>query len=133
MYLVDTNIWLERLLEQQKSDDVAQFLNSTQSSSFYITDFTLHSIGIILSKLAKHEAFHSFIKDTLIEGDVVLVHLNPVNIERVIGAQSRFGLDFDDAYQYVAAEIYDLIIISFDSDFDKTERGKISPLEVLNR
>lgn len=133
MYLVDTNIWLERLLEQVKSDYVAQFLNSTQSSNFFITDFTLHSIGIILSKLTRYEAFHSFVKDTLLEGDVVLIHLNPGNIESVIDTQKRYGLDFDDAYQYVAAERYDLIIVSFDSDFDKTERGKKSPQEVLNQ
>ena len=28
MYLVDTNIWLERLLEQERSEEVAKFLNS---------------------------------------------------------------------------------------------------------
>lgn len=133
MYLVDTNIWLERLLEQLKSDEVARFLSSTQSSSFFMTDFTLHSIGIIPSKLARHEAFHSFVKDTLLDGDVVLIHLNPGNMERIIDTQKRYGLDFDDAYQYVAAERYDLIIVSFDSDFDKTERGKKSPQEVLNQ
>ena len=27
MYLVDTNIWLERLLNQEKADGVAQFLS----------------------------------------------------------------------------------------------------------
>jgi hypothetical protein len=133
MYLVDTNIWLERLLEQLKSDDVAQFLNSTQSSNFFMTDFTLHSIGIILSKFERHEAFHSFVKDTLLDGDVVLIHLNPENMERIIDTQKRYGLDFDDAYQYVAAERYDLIIVSFDTDFDKTKRGKKSPEEVLSR
>jgi len=133
MYLVDTNIWLERLLEQLKSDEVAVFLNSAQSSSFFMTDFTLHSIGIILSKLARHEAFHTFVKDTLLDGDVGLIHLNPGNMERIIDVQNRYGLDFDDAYQYVAAEIYDLIIVSFDADFDKTERGKKSPKEVLSR
>lgn len=133
MYLVDTNIWLERLLEQLKSDEVALFLSSTQSSSFFMTDFTLHSIGIILGKLARHEAFHSFVKDTLLDGDVALIHLNPENMEKIIDTQKRYGLDFDDAYQYVAAEKYDLILVSFDTDFDKTEKGKKSPEEVLSR
>lgn len=27
MYLVDTNIWLERLLDQERSDEVARFLD----------------------------------------------------------------------------------------------------------
>lgn len=43
----------------------------------------------------------------------------------------RFNLDFDDAYQYVAAEKYDLTLVSFDSDFDQTERGRRTPAEVL--
>ena len=40
-------------------------------------------------------------------------------------------LDFDDAYQYALAEKHDLIIVSFDSDFDKTKRGRKSPAEVI--
>ena len=43
----------------------------------------------------------------------------------------RFNLDFDDAYQYAVAERYGLTIISFDSDFDRTERGRKTPEELL--
>ena len=42
-----------------------------------------------------------------------------------------FGLDFDDAYQYTATEKYGLTIVSFDSDFDRTERGRRTPGEML--
>ena len=42
----------------------------------------------------------------------------------------RFNLDFDDAYQYVAAEKFNLEIVSFDSDFDRTERGRKTPDQV---
>ena len=45
----------------------------------------------------------------------------------------RFGLDFDDAYQYVAAEKNDLTIVSFDKDFDRTERGRVPPSEVTGQ
>ena len=41
------------------------------------------------------------------------------------------GLDFDDAYHYAAAEKHNLIIVSFDRDFDRTERGRQIPAEVL--
>lgn len=40
------------------------------------------------------------------------------------------NLDFDDAYQYVAAEKYTLTLVSFDADFDRTERGKKTPGEI---
>jgi len=42
----------------------------------------------------------------------------------------EFKLDFDDAYQYIAAEKYDLTIVSFDSDFDRTTRGRKTPSEI---
>lgn len=44
MYLVDTNIWLERLLGQAKSDEVGQFLDQTPPNQLLITDFAFHSI-----------------------------------------------------------------------------------------
>ena len=31
----------------------------------------------------------------------------------------RFKLDYDDAYQYALAEKDNLILVSFDSDFDR--------------
>nr|HID14904.1 PIN domain-containing protein [Anaerolineae bacterium] len=43
-----------------------------------------------------------------------------------------FRLDFDDAYQYVAAEEYGLTLVSFDTDFDRTERGRKTPAQVLS-
>jgi len=45
----------------------------------------------------------------------------------------QFNLDFDDAYQYVAAEKHNLAIVSFDSNFDRTERGRKNPAEVLKK
>ncbi len=39
MYLVDTNIWLERLLEQERSEEVAKFLNSIPTEKLFITIF----------------------------------------------------------------------------------------------
>jgi predicted nucleic acid-binding protein len=37
----------------------------------------------------------------------------------------------DDAYQHVAAEKYNLALVSFDSDFDHTERGRKTAAEAL--
>ncbi len=39
-------------------------------------------------------------------------------------------LDFDDAYQYTVAGKFDLIIVSFDHDFDRTPRGRKTPEQV---
>ena len=53
------------------------------------------------------------------------------DMQDIVHASQRFNLDFDDAYQYAAAEKYNLIIVSFDGDFDRTERGRRTPTEVL--
>ena len=48
MYVVDTNIWLEPLLDQSRSGEVARFLGVIASDKLLVSDLTLHSIGIIL-------------------------------------------------------------------------------------
>jgi predicted nucleic acid-binding protein len=51
MFLVDTNVWLELLLEQEKADEVRQFLQGIEARRLSITEFSLYSIGIILTRL----------------------------------------------------------------------------------
>lgn len=43
----------------------------------------------------------------------------------------RYGLDFDDAYQYSVAEKHGLVIVSFDSDFDRTGKIRKTPSDFL--
>jgi len=31
MYLIDTNVWLERLLDQDRADEVAKFFDGSES------------------------------------------------------------------------------------------------------
>ena len=52
MYLVDTNIWLERLLAQAKSDEVGDFLDRIPSNELFSTDFAFHSICVAHKKFA---------------------------------------------------------------------------------
>ena len=77
MYLVDTNIWLERLLDQARSGEVGAFLDRTASNQLFITDFAFHSIGVILNRLKRLEALTRFVQDTFVDGDVTIVHLEP--------------------------------------------------------
>jgi len=131
VYLVDTNIWLERLLEQDRSVEVGRFLEVVPSKELFITDFAFHSIGVILGRLNKSDVLLLFIRDLFIEGSVSLVHLEPQEVEKVVEAMEKFGLDFDDAYQYVAADLHGLTLISFDSDFERTDRPGKTPLQAI--
>lgn len=131
MYLVDTNIWLERLLGQEKSEQVAQFLDFIPSDRLFMTDFAFHSIGIIMDRLEQMDAFLRFTQDCFEYGSVVLVHLLPEDTYQIKDIMNKFKMDFDDAYQYVAADKYNLIIVSFDNCFEHTDLGRKTPLDII--
>lgn len=130
MYLIDTNIWLERLLEQDRSREVHAFLTRLPSEQLCVTDFTFHSIGVILGRLKRTEAFRDFVQDVFIDGAVMIVALKTESMANVVEAMAQFRLDFDDAYQYVAAEIYQLTLVTFDGDFDRTDLVRKTPHQV---
>ena len=130
MYLADTNIFLEALLEQDKKDDVQSFLQTIDLSTLYITDLSLHSIGIILYRLKNFTLFNSFVEDIIIDG-IGILSLPSEDLKTLDMAADKFNLDFDDAYQYTAAAKYEMQLISFDTDFDRTDRKRKEPIEVL--
>lgn len=131
MYLVDTNVWLERLLDQARSAEVGQFLSQVSTDQLLMSDFALHSIGVVLDRLGQRAVLLQFIDDVFMQGEVTLVSVRPDVMPRLVAVMDRFNLDFDDAYQYVAAEQSDAVIVSLDSDFDRTERGRQTPRDVL--
>jgi predicted nucleic acid-binding protein len=83
VYLIDTNIWLERLLDQDRSAEVGEFLDRVANDRLYLTDFTLHSIGIVLTKLDHAQTFSRFVKDVLIDGAVHLIALRSEDMTSV--------------------------------------------------
>jgi predicted nucleic acid-binding protein len=131
MYLLDTNVWLERMLEQVRSDEVDRLLSSVPSDELLITDFSFHSIGVILDRLNHLGQLLRFVRDLFGAGSVELVTLDPHDMEQLVEVAEAFGLDFDDAYQYVAAEKYDAELVTFDSDFDATGRGRLTPADAV--
>jgi predicted nucleic acid-binding protein len=123
--LVDTNIFLEILLAQSRADEAKGLLRKVDMHDFFISDFSLHSIGLLLLRQRKPEVFRQFVADMVVNAGVIQLSLSPLEIDEVITAATSFRLDFDDAYQYAVAERYSLEIVSFDSDFDRTSRGRI--------
>lgn len=125
--LIDTNIFLEILLEQARVDESKDLLAKTNEHDFFLSDFSLHSIGVILLKRNKADALRRFISDVVIAAGTTVASLYADEMDAVIKHATSFRLDFDDAYQYALAEKYDLTIVSFDKDFDKTTRGRSEP------
>ncbi len=132
MFLVDTNVWPERVLDRARSAEVGAFLDRIPSERLFSTDFAFHSIGLVLSRLNRQEALTQFVNDAFVHGAGVLIHLRPEDTPRLVHAMEQFELDFDDAYQYVAAAKYQLTVVSLDGDFDRTERGRKTPADILN-
>jgi predicted nucleic acid-binding protein len=92
------------LLNQQRAQEVHQLFEEREGSDFAITEFSLYSIGIVLTRLNKDEAFAGFIADALEQAGTRLVRLGSADMQNLLGVRKQFGLDFDDAYQYAAAE-----------------------------
>jgi predicted nucleic acid-binding protein len=132
MYLVDTNVWLELLLLQERSTEVRQFLQSIDADKLSMTEFALNSIGLITTRLRKQDVFEAFISDILEDSAVRRVCLSSHDLRRVLSVMKKFKLDFDDAYQYVAAERNGLVLVSFDSDFDRTDIKRKTPEDILD-
>ncbi|MBM4032181.1 MAG: PIN domain-containing protein [Planctomycetes bacterium] len=131
MFLVDTSVWLERLLEQERAGEVRDFLDGVDAVELAISEFSLYSIGIALSNLERDDVFEDFLSDMLEDSGVGRVCLDVEGLRELLDARERFGLDFDDAYQYVAAGKVDGTIVSFDKDFDRTDKGRKTPEEAL--
>ena len=130
MFLVDTNIRLEVFLKQEKAEESRKFLETVESALLAITEFSLYSIGIILTRFNKAALFTEFLSD-IEESEIVKICLNINDLKEIPLLHHQFKLDFDDAYQYIASKKYDYTLISFDKDFDRTDRGKKLPNQAL--
>ncbi|MCX7854436.1 MAG: PIN domain-containing protein [Anaerolineae bacterium] len=130
MYLLDTNILLELLLDQERANEVEHLMCSVPGRYLYISEFTLYSLGMILVRRQQTRAFLQIVED-LERGHIECLRLDPADMPAVVEAIQQFGLDFDDAYQYVAAEKHGLTLISFDADFDRTPLGRRTPGQIL--
>lgn len=96
MYLVDSNIWLERILEQERADEVRAFIERTPARLLYITELALYSIGILLVQRHREQALRQFLED-LSAGSATVVRLSPEDLSEVITACEDFNLDFETA------------------------------------
>jgi len=130
-YLVETNIWLESLLGQERSDSVSEFLDTVPLDQIFISDFALHSIGVIMSRLKKIDILDKFVNDLFFNGLIKQLSLDPYDFLEIISNIQQFRLDFDDAYQLTVSQKYDMTIVTFDKDFNIHGIIKKSPEEII--
>lgn len=114
MYLIDTNIFLELLLEQEKAEEVREFFLKVPSSDISISEFTFYSIGVALLRLRRFTLLLKWVSE-ITESEIQIIRLNPEYMPMLIENAKNFNLDFDDAYQYTVSSIYNLQLPSFNS------------------
>ena len=128
--LLDANIYLEILLDQEQSESARTLLAAYADHEFFLSDFSLHSIVLSLFRRQQHSRFREFLTDALDRPGTTVLSLDAADMEAVVENSQRFGLDFDDAYQYTVALKYDLTVVSLDSHFDRTDRGRKTLVEL---
>ena len=122
MFLADTNIFLEILLGQDKKEACKTFLISN-IGDLSITDFSLHSIGVILFRYNKEDIFRKFVEDVMPDARLLTLPMELYN--DVVNVRKSLKLDFDDAYRYSVAKYYGLKVATMDKDFEKIEDVEI--------
>lgn len=126
MFLVDTNIFLEILLEQDKKESCKKFLINN-IGNLAITDFSLHSIGVILFRYHKIDVFHKFIEDIITNIKNLSLPVELYN--NIVEIGESLTLDFDDTYQYAVAKYFGLKLVTMDKDFEKVKGANVLFLE----
>ena len=117
-FLVDTNIFLEILLDQDKKEKCKEFL-SQNISQLNISDFSLHSIGVILTHQKKTILLEKFFLDILPK--INLIFLSKEKYLLIPSVSKKYNLDFDDTYQTCLAQEFSLRIVTMDKDFNKVK------------
>lgn len=132
-YLIDTNIFLELLLNRAFKNDCVCLLREVENGniSAYVSSFSLHSIEVIMSNFNKCDELRIFL-NSLIEFEGLSVYATGIEDEIEAIDEMETGLDFDDALQSFVTKKLNVIIISYDRHFDKIKGlRRLTPAEVI--
>jgi len=133
MFLVDSNCWMQLVRSREFAPGVRSFLAEVPARLLFVTDFSVNSIALNMERRKQLNELPGFLSLSTIGADIAIVRLDVDGIRRVVETGVLHGLDYDDAYQYTAAELYGLKLVSFDADFDRTPLGRLTPSAALQQ
>ena len=90
------------------------------NGAIILSEFSVHSIGVILFKQKKFTIFDRFVSDIANNGKIITLPL--VKYPQISVIAQKYQLDFDDSIQTAIAMEYNLGIITIDGDFKKVAR-----------
>ena len=136
MYFIDTNIFLEIELKQNKSEQCKEFLKRVLNGEIqaFTSDFNLDSVAVIMgAKKCRAKSIFKFLLDIMAFEGLTIYSLNMV--DRIVATKymQKHGLTFDDAVTYFVAKSLGIKeLISFDPHFDGLpEIKRLEPKDVI--
>ena len=129
--VIDTNIFLETMLDQNRADECETFLKKVAIGelSGVVSRFSIHAIEAIVGK---SEMIGTFLRDVNSSIGLRVYDTDTQDEIAVTLFQEASRLDFDDALQYfVAKKLGAKGIVSFDRDFDNLEIKRLEPNQVI--
>jgi len=130
MYLIDTNVFLELFLDQEKKDKAADIIKKIENKEIKVvlSGFALQCIEYILSLKKRTDILREFlISISSLENLSVYFTSIEEDLE-IINISEKLKLDFDDANQYFVAKKFGAGIITFNRDFKKIKDLEITYL-----
>jgi hypothetical protein len=124
--LIDSGIFLEVLLGQERME-LCRIALKEREHNLIVTDFALHSIGLVLLRYKRREAYQEFFRDLAPRLDVRSLPVSEYPL--LLDITERYSLDFDDAYQLATASHFGLSLLTLDSDFNKAK--EVVPVSLL--
>lgn len=129
--LLDANCLVEVARRRPFASDVKRMLDELPLDRMKISDFAVHAVALALQKFDMVSSFPTLLDEIGVGKTIAIARLFPDDWSRVIEVTTAYGLDVDDAYQYVAAELDHRRIVSLDRDFDRTPNGRLTPAQAL--
>lgn len=131
LILIDTNIFLEAALNQERSEECQALLTavSERKVEAIVTHFTIHGVAAVLARGQRLLDFFRAIE----RSPSLLVYDSSITDELSVAILSeKIKRDFDDTLQYFIAEkIGAEGIVSFDRHFDGLDIPRLEPSEIL--
>jgi predicted nucleic acid-binding protein len=133
VFLIDTNCWIQLVRQRAQVGEVQDFLAGVPADRLFISIYTVHGIGIVMHRYGVVDHYVPFLAGAGIGTTLRIVDVPVPQLARVADNCAAHRLDFDDAYQYAAAELHNLTLVSLDADFDRTPRGRLTPTAALQQ
>ena len=131
MILLDTNIFLELLLDQKRATECEELLQliSKEKTEAAVTHFAVHAVEAVIDD---PKSLATFLGNLEHSAGLSIYDTNLSDEMAAALITQKIDLDFDDRLQYYVAKKLGVdALVSFDKHFDKVDIRRIEPRDLL--